>query len=164
MQSVPRFYAYGADLSRTEKICLAITPSLKAYGISGRARLFEIVQRAKEINQERFRKGIQGGFIQKDENWKYSFITSSFIANALAEDPSLELDYFVTPHRMKLYVEIQYQGFSIYSMSLYDFAVRFSVFDALAGYSDVITEEARPTNCEIVLDENAIQLLNRSFL
>ena len=43
-----------ADQSRTEKtICLAVTPSLKAYGISGRARLFEVVQRVKEINAQR---------------------------------------------------------------------------------------------------------------
>lgn len=46
-----------ADLSRTEKtICLAVSPSLKAYGISGRARLFEVVQRVKEVNTERLYK------------------------------------------------------------------------------------------------------------
>ena len=43
-----------ADLSRTEKtICLAVTPSLKAWGISGRARMFEVVQRVKEVNAQR---------------------------------------------------------------------------------------------------------------
>ena len=43
-----------ADTSRTEKtICLAVTPSLKAYGISGRARLFEVVQRVREVNAAR---------------------------------------------------------------------------------------------------------------
>ena len=42
-----------ADLSRTEKtICLAVSPSLKAYGIPGRARLFEVVERVKEVNAE----------------------------------------------------------------------------------------------------------------
>ena len=46
-----------ADESRTEKtICLAVSPSLKAYGISGRARLFEVVQRIKEVNTERLYK------------------------------------------------------------------------------------------------------------
>jgi DNA polymerase V len=46
-----------ADASRTEKtICLAVSPSLKAHGISGRARLFEVVQRVKEVNAERLRK------------------------------------------------------------------------------------------------------------
>lgn len=45
-----------ADKSRTEKtICLAVSPSLKAYGISGRARLFEVVQRVKEVNVQRKR-------------------------------------------------------------------------------------------------------------
>jgi DNA polymerase V len=48
-----------ADASRTEKtICLAVSPSLKAHGISGRARLFEVVQRVKEVNAERLRKEI----------------------------------------------------------------------------------------------------------
>ena len=49
-----------ADQSRTEKtICLAVSPSLKSYGISGRARLFEVVQRVKEVNEERQRsKGL----------------------------------------------------------------------------------------------------------
>ena len=43
-----------ADAGRTEKtICLAVSPSLKAYGIPGRARLFEVVQRVKEVNRER---------------------------------------------------------------------------------------------------------------
>ena len=43
-----------ADLSRTEKtICLAVSPSLKEYGISGRARLFEVIQRVKQVNRER---------------------------------------------------------------------------------------------------------------
>ena len=46
-----------ADAERTEKtICLAVSPSLKAYGIPGRARLFEVVQRVKEVNQERLQK------------------------------------------------------------------------------------------------------------
>ena len=49
-----------ADLSRTEKtICLAVSPSLKAYGIPGRARLFEVVERVKEVNAERQRKAIK---------------------------------------------------------------------------------------------------------
>ena len=43
-----------ADLSRTQKtICLAVSPSLKAYGIPGRPRLFEVVQKVKEINARR---------------------------------------------------------------------------------------------------------------
>ena len=58
-----------ADPSRTEKtICLAVTPALKAYGISGRARLFEVVQRVKEVNRDRLAAAIKGGYIQKSED------------------------------------------------------------------------------------------------
>lgn len=50
-----------ADLSRTEKtICLAVTPSLKAYGIPGRARLFEVIQKVRQINRDRQRQAPQG--------------------------------------------------------------------------------------------------------
>lgn len=104
-----------ADLTRTEKtICLAVTPSLKAYGISGRARLFEVVQRVKEVNRERLNAAIRGGHIQRNDNGKYNFTTQSFDANALAEDPSLELSYFVAPPRMKMYEEYSTKIFSIY--------------------------------------------------
>ena len=54
-----------ADASRTEKtICLAVSPSLKDYGISGRARLFEVVQTVKEVNRERRYKAPKQQFIQ----------------------------------------------------------------------------------------------------
>ena len=52
-----------ADASRTEKtICLAVSPSLKAYGIGGRARLFEVVQRVREVNYDRVR--LTGVFLE----------------------------------------------------------------------------------------------------
>ena len=58
-----------ADESRTAKtICLAVSPSLKAHGISGRARLFEVIQRVKEVNEERRRKAPVGKFHGK--SWK----------------------------------------------------------------------------------------------
>ncbi|MBQ1704204.1 MAG: DNA methylase, partial [Oscillospiraceae bacterium] len=105
-----------ADLSRTEKtICLAVSPSLKKYGISGRARLFEVVQRVKEINQERFRKAIKLGVLPKDEKGHYHFTSSSFDAEALDSDPALELGYIVAPPRMMLYEKISTQVFSVYS-------------------------------------------------
>ena len=95
-----------ADSSRTEKtICLAVSPSLKACGVSGRARLFEVIQRVKEVNRERMRYAIQHGNIRKDENGEYHFFSASFDANALKDDPSLELSYCVAPPRMKLYEE-----------------------------------------------------------
>ena len=105
-----------ADPSRTEKtICLAVTPSLKAYGISGRARLFEVVQRVKEVNAERLARAIREGKAQRDEKGNFCFVTSSFDAKALAEDPSLELGYFVAPPRMKLYEQYSAKIFSIYT-------------------------------------------------
>lgn len=105
-----------ADLSRTEKtICLAVSPSLKKYGISGRARLFEVVQRVKEINQDRFRKAIKHGVLPKDEKGHYHFTSSSFDAEALDSDPALELGYIVATPRMMLYEKISTQVFSVYS-------------------------------------------------
>ena len=104
-----------ADESRTEKtICLAVTPSLKAYGISGRARLFEVVQAVKEINQKRFNEAFRRKLLPRGENGKYHFSSASFDAEALAADPSLELSYIIAPPRMRLYEEISTKIFSIY--------------------------------------------------
>ena len=104
-----------ADSSRTEKtICLAVSPSLKAHGISGRARLFEVVQRVKEVNQERFQKAMRLGKLPKDEDGNYHFTSASFDADALAADPALELSYIIAPPRMRLYEQISTQIFSIY--------------------------------------------------
>lgn len=93
-----------ADLSRTEKtICLAVTPSLKAYGIPGRARLFEVVQRVREVNAQRLRNapGRQ-------------FTGASSDALELRDNPSLELDYIVAPPRMAHYMEVSAQIYSVY--------------------------------------------------
>ncbi len=104
-----------ADASRTDKtICLAVTPSLKAYGISGRARLFEVVQKVKEINADRLQTAIHAHAVQKDENGKYQFSGSSFDAPVLASDPSLQLTYITAPPRMKLYEQISTKIVSIY--------------------------------------------------
>ena len=104
-----------ADDSRTEKtICLAVSPSLKAHGIGGRARLFEVVQRVREVNAQRLRDGIRSGHIRKDENGQYAFTSSSFDAPTLAANPGLELAYFVAPPQMKLYEEYSTRIFGIY--------------------------------------------------
>ena len=105
-----------ADLSRTEKtICLAVSPSLKQHGISGRARLFKVTQRVKEVNQERFSKALKLGVLPKDDKGHYHFTSSSFDAEALENDPALELSYIVAPPRMLLYEKISTQVFSVYS-------------------------------------------------
>ena len=103
-----------ADASRTEKtICLAVSPSLKAYGIPGRARLFEVVQKVKEVNAERLRNAIRSHTsVYKDG--KPSLSSKSYDANALAKDPSLEVDYLVAPPRMLYYEKVSRQIYSIY--------------------------------------------------
>ena len=104
-----------ADESRTEKtICLAVSPSLKAYGIPGRPRLFEVVRKVKEANRKRLLDGIRTGQIRRDETGRYAFTSSSFDANVLAGNPDFEVGYFVAPPRMKLYEEYSTRIFSIY--------------------------------------------------
>ena len=93
-----------ADASRTEKtICLAVTPALKAYGIPGRARLFEVVQRVREINRDRLRVAPGGAFTGK-----------SCLARDLAGDPSLELDYLIAPPQMAHYMKISTEIYNVY--------------------------------------------------
>ena len=104
-----------ADESRTEKtICLAVSPSLKAYGIPGRARLFEVIREVKKVNEKRFSEAVRRRMLQKDADGKYQFSTESFHSEALAADPSLKLSFIVAPPRMKLYEEISTKIFSIY--------------------------------------------------
>ena len=93
-----------ADKSRTEKtICLAVSPALKCYGIPGRARLFEVVQKVKEANSAR--------------RWKApnrTFSGSSDDSTELNSNPALEIDYIVAPPRMALYLEYSTRIYSIY--------------------------------------------------
>ena len=93
-----------ADVSKTEKtICLAVTPSLKAHGISGRARLFEAVQQVKVVNAQRKAK-LRG----KD------FTGSSYDDNELKTNPYLAVDYIAAPPRMALYREISAKIVAVY--------------------------------------------------
>jgi len=92
-----------ADLSRTEKtICLAVSPALKAYGISGRARLFEVVQRVNAVNEQR--KRAAGG----------TFAGKSTDAPTLAAHPEMALDYIVAPPQMAKYMEQSSRIYAIY--------------------------------------------------
>ena len=93
-----------ADKSRTEKtICLAVSPSLKNYGIPGRPRLFEVVQKVKEANNNR--------------RWKApnrTFTGSSDDSTELNANPALEIDYIVAPPRMAYYLEYSTKIYSVY--------------------------------------------------
>ena len=104
-----------ADATRTEKtICLAVSPSLKAYGIPGRVRLFDLVRKVKEVNAERLRNAIRLGKALRNPDGSYGFRGVSVNARELAKDPSLELGYIVAPPRMKLYEQVSTKVFSIY--------------------------------------------------
>ncbi|MCR5808202.1 MAG: DNA methylase [Clostridiales bacterium] len=93
-----------ADETRTEKtICLAVSPSLKAYGISGRARLFEVVQRVAELNSDR-RYAARGR----------KLTGSSWVDAELKADKSLAIDYIVAPPRMAKYMAVSTQIYNIY--------------------------------------------------
>lgn len=103
-----------ADASRTEKtICLAVSPSLKAYGIPGLARLFEVIQRAKEVNAERLQAAIRNHTaVMKDG--KPALASPSFNAEALRNDPTLEVSYLIAPPRMAYYMKVSAKIYSIY--------------------------------------------------
>lgn len=92
-----------ADRSRTDKtICLAVSPSMKAYGIGGRARLFEVVQRVKEVNYERL------------SNAGWHFAGKSSDDTQLKTHSDWELDYIVAPPRMAHYIEVSTQVYKTY--------------------------------------------------
>ena len=106
-----------ADKSRTEKtICLAVSPSLKAYGIPGRARLFEVVQKVKEISARR-RCGISGGVFQGVSDDVQELETS----------PALAVDYIVAPPQMALYMT--------YSARIYDIYLKYVAPEDIHVYS-----------------------------
>ena len=103
-----------ADASRTEKtICLAVSPSLKAYGIPGRARLFEVVQKVKEVNAARLQEAVRR-HIALIKDGKPSLGSPSFDSEALKRDPVLEASYLIAPPRMAYYMEMSARIYSVY--------------------------------------------------
>ena len=103
-----------ADASRTEKtICLAVSPSLKAYGIPGRARLFEVVQKVREVNQSRLQSAIRNHQAMYIDG-KPQLSGASYDSIALSADPTLEVSYLVAPPRMLYYEKVSRQIYGIY--------------------------------------------------
>lgn len=93
-----------ADNSRTEKtICLAVSPSLKQYGIPGRARLYQVIQRIKEVNIER-----------KKRNADNNFTGTSYDDTAIKNNMDLEVGYIIAPPRMKYYMKYSANIYNIY--------------------------------------------------
>ena len=93
-----------ADNSRTEKtICLAVSPGLKSFGVPGRPRLFEVVQKVAEVNA-----------LRRERAPGRKFTGKSCDVNELRRDPSLEVDYIVAPPRMGHYLECSTRIYEIY--------------------------------------------------
>lgn len=93
-----------ADSSRTEKtICLAVSPSLKRYGIPGRPRLFEVIQKVKEANAKRQWKIPNRMFVDKSDDY-----------DKLKDNPALEIDYIIAPPRMAHYLEYSTRIYQVY--------------------------------------------------
>ena len=135
-----------ADLSRTEKtICLAVTPALKSFGIPGRARLFEVVQRVKEINALRRIKAPGKNLVGVSCN-----------IEELNAQPALALDYIVAPPRMSHYMT--------YSTRIYDIYLKYiapedihvysidEVFMDVTAYLKTYRMNARELAMKIILD------------
>lgn len=117
-----------ADSSRTEKtICLAVSPSLRAYGIPGRARLFEVIARVKAINFDRLKNAPNGKFIGKSANEK-----------VLAQHPEFALDFVIAKPRMQKYIDYSQEIFATYLKhvapdDIYAYSID-EVFCDISGY------------------------------
>ncbi len=142
-----------ADTERTEKtICLAVSPTLKRYGIPGRARLFEVLQRLKEVNSDR-RVNAPGG----------QFRDKSVFGTELDADPSLEIDFIPAPPRMSLYMKYSTDILNIYLRyiapeDIHVYSVD-EVFMDVTGYLNtyrMTAHELAMTMVREVLDETGI--------
>lgn len=106
-----------ADPTRTDKtICLAISPSLKVYGLPGRARLFEVRRKVREVNAERLRAAPLG-----------VFLGTSTDAEELAQNPNLALDFVIAPPRMRYYLD--------YSSKIYRTYLQYVAPEDIFSYS-----------------------------
>lgn len=135
-----------ADASRTEKtICLAVSPSLKAYGIPGRARLFEVIQRVERANEER-RSRAPGR----------KFSGTSWLASELKRDPSLAIDYLIAPPRMAFYMDYSTRIYQIYLKyvapeDIHVYSID-EVFMDVTNYLETAALSAREFAMRIILD------------
>ena len=135
-----------ADETRTDKtICLAVTPSLKSYGISGRGRLFEVRQRVKQVNAERQRRASG-----------HTFTGASYSAAELRENPSLAMDFIIAPPHMAHYMAYSSRIYAIYmkyvapeDMVVYSID---EVFMDVTGYLETDGLTVRELARKIILD------------
>lgn len=106
-----------ADEARTAKtICLAVSPSLKSYGLSGRCRLFEAIQKVREVNY------------QRRKNNKYRpFTKKSYLDSEIKKNNNLELDFIKATPRMRLYMK--------YSTAIYNIYLKYIAEEDILVYS-----------------------------
>ena len=134
-----------ADLSRTEKtICLAVSPSLKAYGVPGRPRLFEVVQRVAEVNRQRAAHAPGRMLTGKSSD-----------DTALRADPSLAVDYIVARPRMALYMEYSSRIYEVYLKYVAPEDIHvYSIDEVLMDVTSYLRpwQTARELAVEIILD------------
>ena len=133
-----------ADPGRTEKtICLAVSPSLKAYGIPGRARLFEVVQKVREVNSNRRRCIPYGKLTDK-----------SYSDSQLKQNPQLELDYIVALPRMAKYIKYSADIYNIYLKYVSEEDIHVysidEVFIDLTNYVDTYKKSAYELTKDII--------------
>ena len=134
------------DQRRTDKtICLAVSPSLKAYDIPGRARLFEVVQRVREVNALRQRKAPS-----------CKFTGASAHDPDLRKDPALALDYIVAPPRMARYMDWSTRIYQVYLKYIAPEDIHVYSIDEVmmdvTGYLDTYRLTARELARKIILD------------
>ena len=134
-----------ADKSRTEKtICLAVSPSLKSYGISGRPRLFEVIQQVKKINAQRIKDAPE-----------HKFIGQSF-HNEKLSDPVVALGYITASPRMKLYMEYSTKIYKVYLRyfapeDIHVYSID-EVFIDLSGYLKTYEMKAKQLVSKVIQD------------
>ncbi|MDE7201089.1 MAG: DNA methylase [Lachnospiraceae bacterium] len=135
-----------ADASRTEKtICLAVSPSLKSFGISGRARLFEVVQKVREVNA-----------LRKCKAPDHKFLGESYLARELQEHPEFSLSYIIAPPRMAYYMEYSTKIYEIYLKyiapeDIHVYSID-EVFMDVTAYLKTYSLSARELAAKIILD------------
>ena len=133
-----------ADGSRTEKtICLAVSPALKEFGVSGRARLFEVIERVKLVNARR-----------RLDAPNHAFTESSYDTLELKEDPALELSFITAPPQMALYMETSAKIYEIYLRyvapeDIHVYSID-EVFIDLTGYLKVYRTSARELALQMI--------------
>ena len=131
-----------ADESRTEKtICLAVTPSLKAYGVGGRARLFEAVQRVREVNNKR-----------RSKLPNYRFTGKSFDDTLIKQHPDWEIEFIRAIPRMATYIEYSTRIYKIYLKYIAPEDIHiYSIDEVIMDVSNYLSTY-KMTACELVTE------------